>query len=396
MNLAIYSLFIAIFRPFFLPDTTALILKCTMILYVYIFLFVKCRRVLLNIAIPFCLSVLLSSMYNYIIGYTSLKDGPIDGLLFSLCIYAIYTLPAYCSMKQKSDQMSKCLLKITTVYCLINAITFIRPVMLDEYGMKIYAFGSKFMACYFMIFFTGLFAIVHHEKINNLIYWKALYLSIIVLDFIVGIITDCSTGIVSSAVFLLFLFTSKKLYDIVMSPKVIIILVFASVIIPFIFGQITKLQFVQHLIVDVLGRNINLTRRTVLYDNYILPVINNRIWIGYGYGNRAVFKYSGSYGNSQNGLLEHLVNYGLLGVTSLILLIHRSFSQSMKSMKTFAAALIVCALIVAGIVEVSYNWFFFYAIALVRWLDPIRQTDKLRKSRKRRLIKGIYYERGSI
>lgn len=369
-NLAVYTFFLAIFKPYFLPTVLQQVIKCVLILLVYIFLVSKAKtKFLINASIPFCLCAVVSSVYNYYQGNISLMDGPVNGVLYALCLYGGYTLICYCATTGQSAVLCSCLFKITLLFCIVNVITLIHPLKLDEFGMKIYAFGSKFMVCYFFILLTGLFAALNYHKIQKRMRWKILYLTLIMLDIVCGIITDCSTGIVASFIFITILFLPSKVLQLLLKPKIICLLIIGSVIIPFVFLQLTRLSIVQYIIVNLLGRNLNLTRRTVLYDNYLLPVLAKRIWIGYGYGNRAIFTYSGSYGNAQNGLLEHFVNYGLVGVVALLYMVYNAFKKSSMSNRAIGLSLIVLAMIIAGLVEISYNWFFFLGLALVRWVD---------------------------
>ncbi len=88
-------------------------------------------------------------------------------------------------------------------------------------------------------------------------------------------------------------------------------MVLTGVILAFLL-QLLQVPFVKHIVVDVLGENLTLTGRDLIYSG-LRAVISESPILGYGYGNAAVAMYVG-YGNAQNSIMETLVNYGVVGL----------------------------------------------------------------------------------
>ena len=67
-------------------------------------------------------------------------------------------------------------------------------------------------------------------------------------------------------------------------------------------------------------------------------------------------------------MLEHIYNFGILGAIVLFIFIIYCYKNSNRNSATIFASLVVYALIIAGLVEITYGYMFFLGLSLVRWL----------------------------
>lgn len=82
------------------------------------------------------------------------------------------------------------------------------------------------------------------------------------------------------------------------------------------------ISFVQYLIEDILHEDLTLTGRTVIYAK-MLDLIEEQPWFGYGNGTASFFTwYYMSMPNTQNGLLNDYIDWGMVGVSFFVFLFY--------------------------------------------------------------------------
>jgi len=139
-----------------------------------------------------------------------------------------------------------------------------------------------------------------------------------------------------------------------------------------------------HVVFAALGRSPNLTGRVPLWEA-LIPMIQSRLWLGYGYGsfwlgNRwpsgAIWNQIGWYPfHAHNGFLEILIDLGLVGLT--FFLISYVFISLIAVRKLFVVRrlghiyrlwplLYLCFLFLANLTESTLIWYYpFYWILYV-------------------------------
>lgn len=84
-----------------------------------------------------------------------------------------------------------------------------------------------------------------------------------------------------------------------------------------VYEVVLDISFVQYLIEDILHEDLTLTGRTVIYAK-MLDLIEEQPWFGYGNGTASFFTwYYMSMPNTQNGLLNDYIDWGMVGVSFL-------------------------------------------------------------------------------
>ena len=139
----IYALFIAIFKPYFIPTVLQQAGKCGIILIVLLFLFSKGKRGdIFNESIPFSVVIILSGVINFYKGKLNVS-ALFNGLLYAICFYCIYTVIKI-TAKNNSKLVIVSLYKITTLYCVLSLFDLLLPHTVDSMNLKIYLWGNKF------------------------------------------------------------------------------------------------------------------------------------------------------------------------------------------------------------------------------------------------------------
>ena len=118
------------------------------------------------------------------------------------------------------------------------------------------------------------------------------------------------------------------------------------------------------------NRSYTVSGRLEIYDVYIGRLIGGSPLLGYGRDSGIMYSTSrGMFANAQNGIIDIIINYGVLGGIALIYTLYSCFRHSPNNSSNYYASLIVYAMIVAAVFEVTINWFFFIGMCLVRWIS---------------------------
>lgn len=178
----------------------------------------------------------------------------------------------------------------------------------------------------------------------------------------------CATATVTLVIlFVLVMIPSEKIRISLLNEKFVVAALLASAIIAFLMEQILKIDFVSDIVYGYFDKSYTVTGRLEIYNVYLINLIKNSFWFGYGYSNSVMKNLTGLYANAQNGLLEIMVNMGFVSVMALLVTVFLSFKNTLKSNKSFYISIIVYGMIIASVYEVALNWFFLLGLCLIRW-----------------------------
>lgn len=360
-----YALIFAIIKPYFLPAGIRQASKIAILLCIFLFTLSKTKKsTFVNLAWLFSGSVLLSAVMAYIRGGYQSKDF-LDAVLYAITFYDIYSFIGICKEKNYYNVILKCTYDITALYC---ALTFLSVVMVgvaNNSNRASYVFGNKFTSSYLFIFLIALYGATHEM---NLWKNKAHHIFLFVFSIAFTIYMGCATATVTLVVlFVVVLDRWKKVRLLLLNEKFAVTALLLSALVVFWMGQILKIDFINDIVSGYFNKSYTVTGRLEIYNVYLMKVIRNSFWFGYGYSNSAMMDLTGLYANAQNGLLEIMVNMGLLSVIALLVTVFWSFKNTLKTDKSFYISLIVYGMIIASIFEVALNWFFLLGVCLIRW-----------------------------
>lgn len=364
-NFLTYALMFAIIKPYFLPAGLRQISKVAILLCVFLFTVSKTKKNrLVNLAWLFSGSVLLSAIMAYIRdGYQS-KDF-LDAVLYTVTFYDVYSFVGLCKEKNYFDEMMKCLYNITVLYCILTFLSVMLIGISNNSNQASYIFGNKFTSSYLFIFWIALYGAVHEMDLwKNKVRYITLFLFSIAFTLYMG----CATATVTLTIlFVVVLISSRKIRLLFLNEKVAVIALLVSAFIVFGMEQILKNDFINDIVAGFFNKSYTVTGRLEIYNVYLMKVIRERFWFGYGYSNSMMKSLTGIYANAQNGLLEIMVNMGFLSVIALLVTVFLCFKNTLKTNKSFYISIIVYGMIIASIFEVALNWFFLLGVCLIRW-----------------------------
>ena len=135
-----------------------------------------------------------------------------------------------------------------------------------------------------------------------------------------------------------------------------------------IYSIVLDSSLVKFIVQQVFDRDISLTGRTNIYK-LLGTVLTNDIWTGYGYGiNYSVSKALFNYDNTQNGLMEWILQVGIIGTSFLVLFLYVLFFRISKAKPSTAIIPIlsfIYVLTIIAMIEISLDLFYFMAIGLL-------------------------------
>lgn len=316
---------------------------CIVLLSFYLFgkrkLFLNKKYYKINTALCiFCISVLASSINQLFINLP--RDfnavSPFSGVLLVMCILCTFFFMEYLNEKHKIDEFYILLYNILFLYLLLNDVLLLQQIPAVsglESPYVVYLLGNKFVVAYLHIFLAVLYyqKLLQNQQCKNKGKIFLFYFHLLVA-FIISYLVECSTAIIG--IFVLFVFKTfyKKLYFL-FSPLGAILLVICFSSFFLFYEYILSLPIVQTFIVDILHEDLTLTGRTFIYAN-MLDIMQDEPWLGYGNGSASIFtNYYINMPNTQNGLLNDYIDWGIIGCICFLFLISVVIKQSDKTSK---------------------------------------------------------------
>lgn len=361
--LMVFLLFFSMFKISYIPGYLRQSIKIISLLLIFLFLIKKIPKgKLINISIVFPICIVFSGIVAYIQNVNTLKSL-LESSLYSLMFYDAYTLIYYFKFKKKYKKLLFYLYNISKFFVIVNILTIF--VFGNNRNVEpIYLLGNKFSSAYMMILLISLYGATHNMdyKVEKMKYNMLIIISALLCIYMYSI-----TPLVS----LIFVFFAslykKRLLKILLKPKLLIFCMLISTSLIFVFDSLLKVSFINNLIFNVFGKSISIFGRQVIYDVYIMQIINKgRIWLGSGYNNDIIFSLSnGVFGNAQNGLMEHFISFGLVGILSIVITVYYCLKKNNNNDDIFYLVMTTYSMVIAATVEVTINWFFFLSLFLI-------------------------------
>ena len=359
VKIMIFLLYYALFKIYIIPTGLQQITKIASVFIVILFLLTNFNlKSLFNISVPFSMVVILSGVYSY---FKNINDigSMMDGILYAICLYCICTLLIYCSEKNYIESFVNIFFSMSVLYCIFSLMTILIYGVAEE-GATIYYFaGNKFSTGYLFIMTAALFFVKYHEKININLFYRVINIFLCLTAIAVCLWIHCATASIAAFFVLIFTLMSASIRQGLKDWRIFLIVIFASTILVFGFEKIISIPQIQNIVVNVLDKDLTMTGRKGIYHE-LLTIIQKSKWFGYGYGNTIVSEILG-YGNAQNGLFQIIVNYGIIGCIVFIATIIKC-TQKATVPKYDGLYALAYAMIIASIVEISFNYQFFFAL----------------------------------
>lgn len=378
LTASLVAIYFAVFKLVCIPKVLQQGLKVSCVFFVLLFLITNLKgREYKHPSALFCIMVVISSIAGYLAGYVD-SSNCTDALLYAICLYALALLITTCSRRGRLETFMSVFFWMTVIYCVLS-IVFIARVGTADGPLLYYFAGNKFSTSYYFIMLACLaYAKLRREgRSKDLVVLVTAGLGLLAL--VVAHTVYCSTAVAMSALLIALVILPWKAQRILEKPAVVIAaMVLTGVILAFLL-QLLQVPFVKHIVVDVLGENLTLTGRDLIYSG-LRAVISESPIFGYGYGNAAVAMYVG-YGNAQNSIMETLVNYGVVGLFAVFYMAWTSVKGDKPSW-SWGMYIMLYAMIAGSIVEITYNYYFFIALMAIFVASEDIQSGGIEKDEK--------------
>lgn len=237
---------------------------------------------------------------------------------------------------------------------------------------NIYFLGNKFNVTYahLLIICLTWYLFKNKKRIKLIIFFLLVY------SVILMIIMRSSTGIVGCIMMFFFLIIPNRIVFKIHSLKFVLLLIFVSFLFIFLASPLLNLKFVQFFIVDIFGEDLTLSARTNIFK--VVPsLFLNSPFFGYGYGsiNEILINLTGCF-NTQNGLWELLVTFGLPATLIYLFLICLPYAKKDGNQEIFPLMIYSIILIVLSSIEVTYGNQFVLISILLFLVKKENQCDK--------------------
>lgn len=368
-DLYIYLIFFSLFKAYFIPNAVRQAIKIVTLILVLAFLIKRLKkRELCNHSLLFSAVIIISGTYNYILGNYTVK-ALMDSLLYALTFYDLYTFFLYSNTRNLMSRMSKNLYRINLIYCILTIISVLVVGVENNSNDAAYLFGNKFTSSYLFISLIALYGLAHNMNLKRN---KRIMCGLIVFGCFFTVYVGCATATVALSVAVILFGIGKKMHVSFMQGSVVTVsALIGTAIVPFVINAFLQINIVKYIIFDVFQRSTTVYGRFEIYNNYLDRLLQDHFWLGYGYSNGVMMSVTGVFGNAQNGLLEQMMNFGFIGVIAIL---YTVFYALRKKKELSYMVILLYAMIIAAIFEVTINWFFWLSIFSIQWLEKQEET----------------------
>ena len=326
-------------------------------------LFLHRKNTVVNITAVYLVLVLISACINRDTIQT--RDVLMAAIVYAVIVLELFFLFELFNIKGKTFKLVETFYYLALFYVLLtDLILVLMPGLYVENG-QYYLIGNKFGVSYLHIELIAFY--FQKIKLSGEIKRKNRIIGILygILALFISIRVECSTGIVGIIIFTLMIIHSKYRNRIYKRPIVIVVVILAFSFILLLFSGILNNKYLSFFIGQVLHEDITLTGRMSIYAN-IADVFTNHLLWGYGYGSSfEIAQKILSAPNVQNGLLECVMQMGLLATICLIWLIYKIFSETKTENKNYPSVIMIFTYAALASVEITFDLSFIAWLVLV-------------------------------
>lgn len=218
--------------------------------------------------------------------------------------------------------------KLMLFFCLLNDLLFVIRFH-SMLASQNYLLGGKFDVAYahmelICFYYTYLQVNVKKNTFRNYL----TVISLILYSIIISILVNCMTGVTGTFIIVIALFILPA--KLLARPIVWLLTLLASSSFSIFYENLLGVPWIRFIIINVLHRSETLTGRTFIYDKLPFILYNHWLW-GYGYGTSyEVCENSISMPNAQNGIMECVLEQGVIATTVLVMILTIAFFLTKK------------------------------------------------------------------
>lgn len=379
-NLLMILLCLLIITVPYLPQTVNNLFALT----IEILLIMTFSSIYLNIlenikyVILFASAIILSTIINLGLS-TRTMNALVTTIKYVLLFYTAFYLGEKYTSKYVIDAFRRFLIIMVAVADIAALITIFTHNVSSHGGVdNIYVIGNKFLVGYYHMFLLALYQLDSKNKDKVLKY--SLFVG---YSFFICYSIQCNTGLMGCVIVVLMRVLSIKknlIFEGLKKPIVFCMIFIASNFILIGTDFLAKSNALTYLLTKYSHTNKILTGRV---DMYLIALewFKKSPLLGWGI-NSTVVEDTLTWGNAQNGLLKIMLDHGILGAVTFLLLcfdslkykadgsIERNMNVS-NGFVFFLYGMMVCSL-----VEININQLFIVALALYSMSTKICALDK--------------------
>ena len=272
----------------------------------------------LNVGIAFfCLATLIVSYINRN-GYTD-RNPFLAAIVFTATLVEfVLTVEMFCQ-REEMQNLIKVFYRMTLLVVIATDFLILFTTIHLQYGGNVFFVGTKFQVVYMHFYLISFFIADKNVRLRT-VRESSLNNAILVLFFImtmtISIELGAATGIVGTVALLLFLWLNEKNIGLFLNGKIFFVALMASLLFAVFVEVILSNSVVTYVITQLLGKDVTLTFRTLIYS--MLPNIMKGHWLwgfGYGTGYEVLMRYG--IVDTQNGIFDWIQQIGVFGTMLL-------------------------------------------------------------------------------
>lgn len=295
------------------------------------------------------------------VGSTAANKGGVIKMVqctvFFVTILCTYLVVEWYKLRSNEHLFIKSVFYTLLILCCICDI-----VALGQRGADYYLLGTKFMVSYIHLLIIFLCQVLYRMKsIGKKMYKKVLVVLLaesLFMFFWVG----CTTAILLFPLTIFALFCTSKVRKMLQKRNILMTVFAAGNFLILGMGILANNKLVQCFIRQVLGKGASYTGRLIIYEK-ITRIIESKPWFGYGYMSDIVNQVV-TFGNAQNGLLDIIIQYGIVGIICWGIFVYCS-CRNMDDDNYWPVSVFIYSLIFASYIEIPFNLFFYLALAIL-------------------------------
>lgn len=272
----------------------------------------------LNVSIAFfCLATLVVSYINRN-GYTDRNPFLAAVVFVATLIEFVITVEIFCQ-REEIQNLIRVFYRMTLLVVTLTDFLILFTNMHLQYGGDVFLVGTKFSVVYMHFYLISFFfadknielRTIRESSLNNMLLGVLL-----IITMTVSIKLGTATGIVGTVALLLFLWLSERNIGVFLNSKSFFVALIASLLFAVFVEIILSNSMVTYIITQLLGKDVTLTFRTVIYSMF--PNIMKERWFwgfGYGTGYEVLMRYG--IVDAQNGIFDWIQQIGVFGTMLL-------------------------------------------------------------------------------
>lgn len=339
------------------------------------------REINISMAI-FCIATLIVSYVNRN-GYRD-RDPFLAATVFvaTLIVFTM-TVEIFCQREEMSN-LIKVFYQMTFIAVIVTDFLILMTNIHLRYGGDVFLVGTKFSVVYLHFYLISFFfadkdidlRTMTKSSLKN----KMVLVLLLIITMAMSIKLGTATGVVGTAALLLFLWISEANINCLLNAKSFLTAFIASVLFAVFVEIILSNSFVIYIITQLLGKDVTLTFRTVIYSMFPNIMKNRWLWgFGYGTGYEVLMKYG--IVDAQNGVFDWVQQIGILGTVLLAIWLCFAMKKpkapcDLNTSKMESLTALVYVFILLATVEITFSLKF---LAIVILLYGIKMQDARRK-----------------